>query len=249
MVQMDDGSMETINIASQKPMKKREHRSTGSIISMQYLLQAYGRRIHAAHGQQTKSINTYIVQKTNFYIVQWLHGPIEPRVTYNLLHNPDKTVSIWTMEIEFKGNRSMEIINARTINTLYNNYHVQQLLQAYGQWVHDQMAYGWHGYLLSFMFSQIGAPDHERMEIMKKHLGWFYGRLAKASVPKPSSPKWSPLLPQVVLAPDLPVPKHSTVQLRDVTINNGSLARVSHGQSVGPEIAWKPGCSYQRESE
>jgi hypothetical protein len=56
---------------------------------------------------------------------------------------------------------------------------------------------------------------------MKKHLGWFYGRLAKASVPKASSPKWSPILPKVVLAPDLPVPKHSKVQLRDVTINNG----------------------------
>jgi len=59
------------------------------------------------------------------------------------------------------------------------------------------------------------------MEIMKKHLGWFYGRLAKASVPKASSPKWSPFLPQAVLAPDLPVPKRSKVQLRDVTINNG----------------------------
>jgi hypothetical protein len=28
-------------------------------------------------------------------------------------------------------------------------------------------------------------------------------------------------LPRVILAPDLPVPKHSKVQLRDVTINNG----------------------------
>jgi hypothetical protein len=45
--------------------------------------------------------------------------------------------------------------------------------------------------------------------------------LAKASVSKASSPKWSPFLPKVVLAPDLPVPKHSKVQLRDVTINNG----------------------------
>jgi hypothetical protein len=40
-------------------------------------------------------------------------------------------------------------------------------------------------------------------------------------VPKASSPKWSPFLPQVILAPDLPVPKHSKVQLRDVTVNNG----------------------------
>jgi hypothetical protein len=83
------------------------------------------------------------------------------------------------------------------------------------------MAYGWHGYFSSFMFSQIRNSDASRMEDMKKHLGWFYGRLVKASVPKASSPKWSPFLPKVVLAPDLPVPKHSKVQLRDVAINNG----------------------------
>src|SRR5262249_46305140 len=51
--------------------------------------------------------------------------------------------------------------------------------------------------------------------------GWFYGRLAKASVPKASSPTWSTFLPQIIFAPDLPVPKRSKVGLRDVTINNG----------------------------
>jgi hypothetical protein len=57
---------------------------------------------------------------------------------------------------------------------------------------------------------------------MKKHLGWFYGRLAKNSVPKPSHPIWSDLLPKVILAPDFPVPKKSKKQtLRDVTINEG----------------------------
>src|ERR1700722_9417382 len=107
------------------------------------------------------------------------------------------------------------------MDTLYNNHRIQQLLQAYGQWVHDHMAYGWHGYFLSFMFSQIHDSEGARMEEMKKHLGWFYGRLAKASVPKASSPKWSRFLPKVVLAPDLPVPKHTKVELRDVTVNNG----------------------------
>jgi hypothetical protein len=117
------------------------------------------------------------------------------------------------MDNKFKGNKSMD--------TLYNNHRIQQLRQAYGQWVHDHMANGWHGYFLSFMLSQIQDLNTPRMEIMKQHLGWFHGRLAKASVPKASSPTWSPFLPKVVLAPDLPVPKHSKVQLRDVTINNG----------------------------
>jgi hypothetical protein len=56
---------------------------------------------------------------------------------------------------------------------------------------------------------------------MKKHLEWFYGRLAKASVPKPSIEKWSRFLPRVILAPDLPVLKHARGSLRDVTMNDG----------------------------
>jgi hypothetical protein len=44
----------------------------------------------------------------------------------------------------------METINNKSLDTFYNNHRIQSLLQAYSQWVHDQMAYGWHGYLLSF---------------------------------------------------------------------------------------------------
>jgi hypothetical protein len=106
-------------------------------------------------------------------------------------------------------------------SSIYNNHNIHQLLEAYGQWVHDHMAYGWHGYLLSFMFCQITGPDDDRMLEMKKYLGWFYGRLAKASVPKASDPKWSPFLPKAVLVPDFPVFKHSKQTLRDVTVNNG----------------------------
>jgi hypothetical protein len=107
------------------------------------------------------------------------------------------------------------------MDTYYNNYQVQRLLQAYGNWVRDYMDLGCHGYFLSFMFSQIPGSDASRLQEMKKHLGWFYGRLAKASVPKASSSEWIEFLPKMVLAPDLPVPKRSKVRLRDVTINDG----------------------------
>jgi hypothetical protein len=107
------------------------------------------------------------------------------------------------------------------MDTFYNNYRIQRLLQGYGNMVREYMDLGWHGYFLSFMFSQIPGSDASRLQEMKKHLGWFYGRLAKASVPKASSPEWSEFLPKVVLAPDLPVPKRSKVRLRDVTINDG----------------------------
>jgi hypothetical protein len=117
--------------------------------------------------------------------------------------------------------KSMNTGNTVKMDTSYNNYRVQHLLQGYGQWVAEHMDSGYHGYLLTFMFSHILGSDASRMLEMKKHLGWFYGRLAKASVPKPSSVKWSSFLPNAVLAPDLPVPKHTKVELRDVTINNG----------------------------
>ena len=116
---------------------------------------------------------------------------------------------------------SMATVKNGTTDTFCETNQVQQLLQSYGQWVRDHMAYGWHGYLLTFMFSQIPGSDASRMLERKKYLGWFYGRLAKASVPKASSSKWSEFLPKVVLAPDVPVPKRSKIKLRDVTINDG----------------------------
>jgi hypothetical protein len=63
------------------------------------------------------------------------------------------------------------------LDTPYNNYRKHSLLQAYGLWVADHMAHGYRGYLLTFMFSQIPGSDASRMLEMKKHLGWFYGRL------------------------------------------------------------------------
>jgi hypothetical protein len=92
------------------------------------------------------------------------------------------------------------------MDTHYNNHQVQPLLQHYGIMDCDRMDQGWHGYFLSFMFSQIPSSDASRMLEMKKHLARFYGRLAKASVPKASRPEWSEFLPKIVLAPDLPVP-------------------------------------------
>jgi len=107
------------------------------------------------------------------------------------------------------------------MNTFDNSHHANVLLHSYGQWINEHMAYGWNGYLFSFMFDQLQGSDHGRMQEMKKQLGWFYGRLAKASVPKASSQKWSQYLPKAVLVPDFPVFKHSKQRLRDVTTNNG----------------------------
>src|SRR6266853_180738 len=106
------------------------------------------------------------------------------------------------------------------MNTFHNN-NTQLLITTYGQWLNQHMAYGWNGFFLTFMFGQMPGSENSRMLEMKKQLGWFYGRLAKASVPRPSQEKWSGFLPQAVLVPDFPVFKHVKQNLRDFTVNNG----------------------------
>jgi hypothetical protein len=68
---------------------------------------------------------------------------------------------------------SMVPMDNNSMDTFYYNHRIQPLLQAYGQLVHDHMAHGWHGYLLSFMFCQIPGSDVSKMLEMKTHLGWF----------------------------------------------------------------------------
>jgi hypothetical protein len=146
--------------------------------------------------------------------------PSQPKYGPDGLRPTETMGTVETVEKPLRRNQG-KTGNNTEMDTYYNNYQVQRLLQAYGNWVRGHMDRGWHGYFLSFMFSQIPGSDASRLQEMKKHLGWFYGRLAKASVPKASSSEWSEFLPKAVLAPDLPVPKHSKVRLRDVTINDG----------------------------
>jgi hypothetical protein len=95
------------------------------------------------------------------------------------------------------------------------------LIQAYGSWIDHHINIGFQAYFITFMFSPLQGSDQTRLLEMKKRLGWFYGRLAKASVPKPKNRRWKGLLPKAVLAPDFPVFKHSKQRIKEVTINNG----------------------------
>jgi len=105
------------------------------------------------------------------------------------------------------------------MRTLYNEHNVQQLLHSYGKWIDSHIAYGCTGYLFTFMFEQIPGSDRSRLSEMQ--LTWFYGRLAKASVPSPSKEKWTEYLPRAILVPDFPVFKHAKQSLRDLTVNDG----------------------------
>jgi hypothetical protein len=80
---------------------------------------------------------------------------------------------------------------------------------------------------------------------MKKHLDWFYGRLAKASVPKPNRLEWSEFLPKIVLPRFQALP--SSVEGCDYQ-RRPALTRSDGGQPVCTKASWTTGSSYQGAS-
>jgi hypothetical protein len=76
-------------------------------------------------------------------------------------------------------------------------------------------------YFFTFEFNQLSGPSRERMELMRKYLHRWYGRLATRTVRNPRSPKSIDLLPKALLVPDYPVPKRLKKTLRQVSINDG----------------------------
>src|SRR5262249_46189001 len=91
---------------------------------------------------------------------------------------------------------TQDLITMNISNNSSFSHTISNLLRAYGQWVHDDLDNGFHGYLLSFTFDQIQGSDQTRLLEMKRQLGLFYGRLLKASVPRPSREKWAPYRPR-----------------------------------------------------
>jgi hypothetical protein len=95
------------------------------------------------------------------------------------------------------------------------------LIRHYGAWVKQYLDEGWDGYLFSFLFQQLPGSLKTKAQLMEKELLRWYGRLATRSIRKPRSSEWAPLLPKGIFIPDLPVPKSSKQDLRDVVINDG----------------------------
>jgi hypothetical protein len=120
----------------------------------------------------------------------------------------------------------------------YTLHNTKLQIEAYGQWVHDQIDQGWDAYIFTFEFNQLPGPSQERLRLMREYLHRWYGRLATRTVRHPRSPKWIPFLPRAVLVPDYPVPKHSKKTLMQVTINDGL-----HYQ--GPVLATRVGTRLQ----
>jgi len=95
------------------------------------------------------------------------------------------------------------------------------LIQAYGEWVQEYLDKGWDGYLFTFMFNQLPGSLNTKGQQMEREILRWYGRLATRAVRKPRSATWAPLLPKGIFVRDLPVPKRSKQDLRDVVVNDG----------------------------
>jgi hypothetical protein len=95
------------------------------------------------------------------------------------------------------------------------------LIQAYGEWVKQWLDQGWDGYLFTFMFNQLPGSRHAMVQQMHQELLRWYGRLATRTIRKTRSPVWVPFLPKGIFVPDLPVPKRSKQDIRDVSTNDG----------------------------
>jgi len=71
------------------------------------------------------------------------------------------------------------------------------------------------------MFNQLPGSRHAMVQQMHQELLRWYGRLATRTIRKTRSLVWIPFLPKGIFVPDLPVPKRSKQDIRDVSTNDG----------------------------
>jgi hypothetical protein len=101
----------------------------------------------------------------------------------------------------------------------HSNFQYHQrlaLIQAHGDWLQQWLNEGWDG-----MFNQLPGSRPAMVQQMHQQLLRWYGRLATRIIRKPRSPVWVPFLPKGIFIPDLPVPKRSKQDIRDVSTNDG----------------------------
>jgi hypothetical protein len=103
----------------------------------------------------------------------------------------------------------------------FQYHHRLALIQAHGDWLQQWLDQGWDGYLFTFMFNQLPGSRRAMVQQMHQQIERWYGRLATRTIRKTRSPVWVPFLPKGIFVPDLPVPKRSKQDIRDVSTNDG----------------------------
>jgi len=101
-----------------------------------------------------------------------------------------------------------------------SEYH-NEIIVSLKRWLREQIADGWKGYFLNFMFDQLGGNQAALRSKVKDEVERFYAKVVTRIVRNPRSSTASGKLPIFVGCPDLPVWKHEKASLSTVTINDG----------------------------
>jgi hypothetical protein len=97
-----------------------------------------------------------------------------------------------------------------------------KLITCFNSMIIDRVQAGWQPYFLTFMFRHISGGASKRKRIMTDEVCRVYSQLITRIVRNPTAPKHQQMLPYLMAAPDLPVPKTSSkASLREVTVNDG----------------------------
>jgi hypothetical protein len=106
-----------------------------------------------------------------------------------------------------------------------------KLISAYNTMVLDRAEAGWQPYFMTFLFRHIPGQQRARLERMNDEICRFYSILLPYVVKYHSRARYKDVLPLLIAAPDLPVPKMQKSRPSDV---NGGLH--FHGLLALPPI-------------
>ncbi|MFG1413795.1 hypothetical protein V5G24_22055 [Xanthobacter sp. VTT E-85241] len=98
----------------------------------------------------------------------------------------------------------------------------KELQLAYGKWVSDKAEQGYQPFFMSFMFHPLGFSHRAKIiDQMHADIERIYSGIITRFARRPNTPQERHKLPLMLVAPDLPVPKHTKVDIKDVTLNDG----------------------------
>ncbi len=110
---------------------------------------------------------------------------------------------------------------AYTLPFAFNSCHRDDIIDAFGKWIKQDVKTGWDAYLFTFMFNQLFGSREAKVQQMHDEITGLYRKLVTRAVRKPTSPKFAHLLPKGVFFPDGPAYKRKKQPLSDVSVNDG----------------------------
>lgn len=109
-------------------------------------------------------------------------------------------VTSYAVPLEFKQNSSWSTIESTKFGR-------QTLLLAWGDYFNKLKHNNFTIYLLTFQFKPLSDSERACLAMMSRGVQIFYQTLITRAIRKPRSATWTPFLPRMIIAPDLPVKK------------------------------------------